>query len=515
MQSLVSEKENYSSELNEKIGDFKSILYELQALGVVSAIASWDLETQMPKRGAEYRGWALSIISKLSHEKLTSEEVGKFLNYFREESVLGKLTKIDRAIVREIGKSYDREKKIPTKLVQELSELTAKSHVIWAESKKNNEYKKFAPHLERIFSIKKEMTEYIGYKDTPYNALIDMYEPGITVSELDKIFENLKAELIPFIKKIKDSQTVINSTFINKDFSHEKQILLSKDLLTYIGYDFDRGRLDESNHPFTIGIGPDDVRVTTHIKTSNILSNIGSTIHEGGHALYELGIDPSLSKVGLGSGVSLGIHESQSRLYETVIGQSLSFWKGYFPKLKTFFPDQLENIDVESFYKAINIVQPSFIRVDSDEVTYNFHIIIRYEIEKALLENKINVEDIPTVWNEKMEKYLGVKPKTDTEGALQDVHWSWGAIGYFPTYTIGNICAAQFFNTMKNQILDVEEKISKGDLLTVKNWLCENIHRYGSIEEPSSIIQRVCNEPINAKYFVNYIKEKYTNIYKL
>lgn len=503
----------YSKELNEKLDKFKSVLSEIQALSVAGAVASWDIETQMPKLGSEYRGWVLSILTKINHEKLISEDIESSLQYLRREENNSKLNKVDKAIVRVIGREYDKDKKIPVKLIQELSELTSKSHVVWAEAKAKNDYKSFSPHLGKIFSIKKEIAEYIGYEEDPYDALVDSYEEKMTAKKLDSLFESLKADLIPVLKKIKESSVKINNAFLEKKYPSDEQIELSKDLLKYIGYEFDKGRLDTSNHPFTIGLGPNDVRVTTHIKENNIMSNIGSSIHEGGHGLYEQGVDPNLGKTCVGSGASLGIHESQSRFYETIIGQGMPFWKGYFPKLVQRFPEQLKGVTLEDFYRAINIVTPSFIRVESDEVTYNLHIVVRYEMERALLSGEINSDDIPALWSEKMDKYLGIKPATDTEGCLQDVHWSWGAIGYFPTYTIGNLCAAQFYNTLKKQQPNLEDEIASGNLKLVRSWLGENIHNCGMLETPQEIIRRVNGEDLNSKYFVEYINQKYKDIY--
>ncbi|MBI3309051.1 MAG: carboxypeptidase M32 [Candidatus Melainabacteria bacterium] len=497
------------------IKELKNLVDEMQAVICAEKILAWDLEINMPKTASRERAWQMSILSKIVHEMLISSKMQELLNNLRKKELFELLKTKDKAMVRELGRDFDKAIKIPTDLIRELTETTAQAQVVWAEAKTKNDFKLFAPHLEKIFSLKRQMAEYLGYKDSPYDALLDEYEPGMNTKTLDELFENLKKELIPYIKKIQCSNNMPNNTFLKQSYNKEKQLQLCNLLLETLGFDLKKGILEESIHPFTMGISPNDVRLTTRTDENNLFFAIGSTIHEGGHALYEQGIDSKLFKTNLYSGSSLGIHESQSRLYETIIGQGYPFWKYYFPVLKDTFKKELSDISLEEFYNGLNCVEPSLIRVEADEVTYNLHIVIRYEIEKDLMEKKLMINDIPKAWKEKMHNYLGVTPQTDAEGALQDIHWSFGAIGYFPTYTMGNLCAAQFYNQIRKEIPDIEQKLEKGDFKELREYLKEKIHQYGLLETPEEILQRVTGEPLKTHYFINYIKEKYNKIYSL
>lgn len=495
--------------------EFNELIEEIRVIQSASQLSAWDMEINMPKAASEDRAWQMSMMSKICHEKLISKKTGDLLNELLEKSTLDTLNKTDKTHILEVKKEYDKAIKVPTKLVQELSETTAKAQLIWIEAKGKNNFSLFSPSLEKIISLKQKIADCIGYKNTSYDALLDDYEPGITASDLETLFNNLKKELIPLIQKIKESKTNLDASFIKQKYDKNKQLKICKDLLKYIGFDLERGHLAETTHPFTIGMGPNDVRLTTRTDENNLFFALGSTIHEGGHGIYEQGIGKELFKTFLYGGSSVGIHESQSRLYETIIGQGLSFWKFYFPILKNEFKDELKNISLESFYKGINKVEPSLIRVEADEVTYNIHIIIRFEIEKDLMENKIKVKDTPAIWNKKYTDYLGITPKNDSEGVLQDMHWSLGAIGYFPTYTIGNLSAAQIYNKIKKELPNIESEIEKGNFSTLKKWLRENIHKYGMLKKPKDLIREVTGEELKADYFINYIKNKYSQIYSL
>ena len=509
--SKTEKSENKSLEII--LSEFKELVEEICALNAVNELASWDQKTYMPSKGSEERGWQMMNISKISHRTFTSEKMGELLKQLEEPANFNKLNKIDQALVKEASTNYKKAKNVPLALVQEISETTSNAYNVWVDAKKNNNFNDFAPYLEKIVSLKKRYAEYIRYTGSPYNALLDDYEPGMTTEKLNEIFSKLKKELVPIIKAITESKVKINDDFLNKSFDRNKLLAFVKVILEQIGFDFSKGRMDETEHPFCISLAPNDGRITTHTYENDLLSSISAPTHETGHWLYGEGMDKDLYKTFLYDGASLGIHESQSRLQETIIGQGLPFWKHFFPILKQTFPEELKGVELEDFYKAVNIVEPSFIRIKADEVTYQMHIIIRWEIERDLFEGKIQAKDLPDIWNNKMQDYLGITPETNSQGVLQDVHWSMGAFGYFPTYTLGNLYAAQFYNTAKKEIPNLEEKFSNGDFMTLRNWLREKIHKYGKTETPSQIAKRVTGEELNPDYFIAYIKDKYSKIY--
>jgi len=341
-----------------------------------------------------------------------------------------------------------------------------------------------------------------------------MYEPGMTTKELKRIIEDLKFKLVDFVKELSEKGTKPEEDFLFKKYDVKKQKELSMKALKLMNYDFDAGRLDVAAHPFTIKINPGDVRITTRYQEKDIRDSFFSTIHEGGHALYEQGISVKYADTPLYDGASMGVHESQSRYWENILGRSQEFWKYFYPTMKENF-EQLNNIELNDFYKAINVVEKSLIRVDADEVTYNLHIMLRFEIEEALINEKIKVEDLPKIWNKKMKEYLDVVPENDSVGVLQDVHWSHGSFGYFPSYMLGNLFSAQFFNQMKKDIPNYKELVESGDLKTILNWLRKNIHKHGKKYEPNELLEKVTSEKLNPDYFMDYLKEKYTKVYNI
>jgi carboxypeptidase Taq len=385
---------------------------------------------------------------------------------------------------------------------------------VWAEARKKSNFKMFAPLLEKIIALNCEMADAIGYVGSRYNALLDLYEPGLTTTELDPLFKNLKKEIVPLLKAIQGAERP-NDKFLHKKYSKEKQMAFSRMVVEAMGFDMKAGRLDLSVHPFTMGISMDDVRLTTRAFEDNLFSCLASSMHEAGHGMYEQGANPKLVRTTLEGGSSLGIHESQSRMWENLVGRGRPFWKHFYPKLKKLFPGKLDGVKMEQFYRAINIVESSPVRVEADEVTYNLHIILRYEMEKDLIEGKLSVGDVPEVWNEKMVSYLGYTPKNDGEGCLQDVHWSHGSFGYFPTYTLGNLYSAMFYNAAKRGVRGLEGQIEKGKMGGLKRWLNRNIHEVSRMETPDEIVRRATGSPLTAEPFVKYLWDKYSEIYAL
>lgn len=479
------------------------------------ALMSWDVQTHIPKGAVEERSAAIGALSTELFKLSTSEELEQLLKELSEEENYKQLSLPLQRSVEEDKKQLERFRKIPPEKFGAYRSLTAKAQSVWQEAKAKNDFAMFQPYFEQIMTYLKEFVEYFGYEGHRYNALLDQYEPGMTVEQLDPLFQQLKEKTIPLLEKIKASTNGPKDEMLYQTYAVDKQREISIKILKDMGYDFDRGRLDLSAHPFTIELNGDDVRVTTRFEENSLTSALFSSIHEGGHGLYEQNIDKSLRSTVLAHGVSMGIHESQSRFWENFIGRSKAFWDYFGPTVKEVFPENLKDATIEEIYRGVNKVQPSLIRVEADELTYNLHIILRYELEKDLIDGKIEVKDLPRIWNEKMAQYLGVVPSQDGEGVLQDVHWADGLFGYFPSYSLGNIYAAQFTHTMKKALPQYEEYIRTGNFKPILQWLKENIHCHGGVYLPIDLVKRVTGEPLNIQYYVDYLTEKYTEIYDL
>jgi carboxypeptidase Taq len=491
------------------------ILEKLELLSNYSyttSIIHWDLETGAPKEGIRRASKVLGFYSGEMYKILTDEKFVKNIELLL--TTLDELSEINKKIIIETKKDIDKIKKIPLEKYKEYNELLSKAQPIWAEARQKNDFKKFQPYLEKIVDYNREYTEYKGYEVHPYDALLDDYEPGMTVKSLDIFFENLKEKLVPLILKIKDKKDFISDKIVREDYNIEKQKEFSIFAAKYLGFNFDRGMLKESAHPFSMGLNKYDVRMTTRYSINDMQSSLFGTLHESGHSIYEQNIGDDIWETILGTGNSMGIHESQSRLYENLIGRSKEFWEPIYPKLQETFPEVLKDITLEEFHKAINKVEPSLIRVEADELTYSLHIMLRYEIEKELIEGKINVADLPQIWNDRMEKYLGITPPTDADGVLQDVHWSAGLFGYFPSYALGSANASQIMNTMRRNI-DVDTILREGKLEEIKNYLEENIHKYGRLKDPKELMIISTNEESNSKYYVEYLLNKYSKLYEI
>lgn len=489
----------------------KRIRYYNDAL----AVLYWDLRTGAPKKGVAQRAEVIGMLSEEAFKLSTSAEMEKYLEHFSEQDQNGRLDDVMKAVVKECRREFDKYKKIPKAKYKEYVVLTSEAESVWEDAKNSNDFELFRPYLDRIVDFNLEFIELWGYKDNKYNTLLDFYEPGMTVEKLDMIFSRLRSRIVPLAEKIKESHYQPEDKILKQYFSIDKQKEFSLYILGKMGYDFQAGRLDETEHPFTTGINPGDVRITTHYYPNDFASALMSSMHEGGHALYEQNISDELKGTPLCTGTSMGIHESQSRFWENIIGRSRGFWNKYYKDLQKVFPQQLNDVTLDDFYRAINKVESSLIRVEADEVTYNLHIMIRYEIEKALINKEIKVSELPGIWNEKMKEYLGAVPPNDSKGVLQDVHWAGGGFGYFPSYTLGNIYSAQFYNTARKEIKDFDDLVEKGELIKIKEWLSEKIYKYGKLLEPAEILMKVTGEEINPEYLIDYLENKYKEIYKL
>lgn len=487
-------------------------------LHTIQNLLEWDQEIHMPPGAVEIRSQQTELLASLAHKQKTSpsyaKALGKLIDLASGEILDASLQADQKAALREWRRDYLNEKKLPASFVKTFAKTTALSMHAWAKAKENNDFASFAPYLEKIVKISRKKAELLGYKEHPYDALLDLYEPGMTTAQLTAIFDRLKNALTSLVKAIR-SKPVINEEFLKGSFSPEKQNAFSNLLLKAMGYNKETSRLDLSVHPFCMAMHPTDVRMTTRLHPDYLMSNIFSVIHEGGHGLYNLGFKIENFGSPLAESISLGFDESQSRWWETRIGRSESFWHHFFPLLQKEFPEKLASVSLQDFYKAINIVQPSMIRVEADEVTYSLHVIVRFELEKELIAGTLRVKDLPKAWNQKMHAYLGITPANDAEGCLQDIHWSMGGIGYFPTYTLGNLYAAQLFEAFEKSFPTWQERVSKGELGFIRTWLTENLHQYGKQYNAETTLIRVTGQPLTEKPFVNYLQKKYQKIYEL
>ncbi|WP_201713271.1 carboxypeptidase M32 [Rossellomorea arthrocnemi] len=503
--------------MKESVLETKDQFYEhvkkMSAYNEALGLMFWDLRTGAPKNGAEQRSEVIGMLSSELFEMSTSTEMAAYLAEL--SPVMDQLDEKTQKLIEECQKEYDRNKKIPATEYREYVVLQSKAEGIWEEAKEKADFEMFKPYLEKLVAFTKRFIDYWGFEDNKYNTLLDMYEPGVTVAVLDKVFGDLRDQIVPLVHKIAKVENKPQTDFLFDPFPKNKQKDFSLKILEQMGYDFNSGRLDETVHPFAIGLNPGDVRVTTKYDEKDWRTAVFGTIHEGGHALYEQNISKDLMGTPLCTGTSMGIHESQSLFYENFVGRDHSFWKKNYSLLKEYSTGQFDSVDLDDFYRAINESKPSLIRIEADELTYALHIIIRYEIEKGLFNDEIEVKDLPEIWNQKYEEYLGIRPSHNGEGVLQDVHWAGGSFGYFPSYALGYMYAAQFKRAMLKDIPNYDDLLEKGDLAPVREWLTTNVHQWGKMKKPLEIIREVTGEGLNAQYLADYLTEKYSKVYSL
>lgn len=498
---------------NYKEGFKKFLEYQLELKNIADAsgVLYWDLSTIMPPKGVERRSEVIGYLSQMSFKIETSEEYGNLVDALYDH--YDEMDDREKAMIKSAKKSLDFMKKIPEEEYLEYSTLVAGAETHWAEARAKNDYEAFKPILKKIVYFNKKIAGYIGYEDTPYDALLDLYEPGATVKELDSVFKELRDGLVILLSKIKESGVSIDNGILKGDYAIEPQKKYNIELAKRLGYDFERGAIAESAHPFSTNFGNNDVRITTAYSKEDPVTAMYSTIHETGHAIYEQNIPDDLTRTNIGGGVSMGIHESQSRFYENIVGRSKQFIEGEYPSLIEAF-EGLKSYSVEELYRAINKVESSLIRIDADELTYSLHIIIRYELEKMLINGEVDFDELPRLWADKYTEYLGITPESFAEGVLQDVHWAGGMIGYFPSYALGNLYGAQMlYKGILRDLPDYDELIKSGQISEITKWLADNVHKYGGTYEPKVLIEKITGETLNAKYFLQYLNEKYSKIY--
>lgn len=485
---------------------------QLNAIGFCENLVFWDAATLAPKNSVNGRAIALEETSELYYNLFINDKTKEILTAL--EKCQSDLSVLELAQYKFFKESYDRLACIPVEEYAAFANLRTKSSSAWEEAKETGNFATFEPLLQQVINFQRK---YVGYRNLgghPYDTLLADYERGLTVELADKFFNELREIIVPLLKQITAKNMTINSPFVNVAFSVEGQKKFSDLILDKLNFNKDSGIIAESVHPFTMNITRDDVRITTAYQEDAPLSSIYSTIHECGHGLYEQNIGQDLGFSKLATGTSMGIHESQSRIYENNVGRSQAFWQTYFDLLKDIFPEQLKNSSASECHKASNDVRPSLVRIEADELTYSLHIMVRYELEKAIFEGKLEAKDLPQAWNDKYQEYLGIRPKNDLEGVLQDVHWSEGLFGYFPSYALGSAYACQFEAAM-NKTFNFTEAIEKDDLSQINVWLKENIHKYGSSKTPAEIIQGATGQAFNPKYFTDYLVNKYSKLYDL
>ncbi|GLC86956.1 carboxypeptidase M32 [Lysinibacillus piscis] len=496
------------------VQQFTDYVKKMQHYSEALNVIYWDMRTGAPKKGLEQRAEVVGTLSASLFDMQTSDELGQLLTSL--ETQKADLDYVTTRLVEEVRKQYDQNKKIPAQDYKEYVILQSKAETAWEEAKATNNFALFLPYLEQLISWQKKFIGYWGMKNgSPYNTLLDLFEPDMTTDVLDRVFGELRETIVTLVQKIGASPKQPDTSMLLKHFPREAQRALSLEILAQLGYDFEAGRLDESVHPFMVGLNHGDARITTKYDEHDFRSAIFGTIHECGHAMYEQNIDAKLAGLPLAAGTSMGIHESQSLFYENFVGRNEKFWAHNYERLQQYSPAQFGDVALDDFLRAINMVEPSFIRIEADELTYALHIMIRYEIERDLFNGDLQPKDLPQVWNDKYEEYLGIRPETDAKGVLQDMHWSGGMFGYFPSYALGLMYAAQWKHAMDKDIPNFDELLAKGNLLPIRQWLTEKVHQYGALKKPFELLQEGTGEGLNATYLANYLQEKYTKLYQL
>ncbi len=493
--------------------ELKSVLGEVTDLQRVAGLLEWDQETQLPPGGVAARARESALISRLAHERFVSDQVRSLLERAEAETQALPEDGDDRSLVRVTRRDFDDATKLPSALVAEMARAQAESQPVWVEARRTSDWALYAPRMEVTVDLARRVAEAFGYDDRPMDALISQQEPGLRAADVDRIFAELRSTIVPLVREIgtrPQPPDLLDRPFEPAD----RQIEFGLELVRDLGYSTERGRLDLSAHPFTIGLGRGDVRITTRVERG--LTSLFSTIHEAGHGMYEQGVAPEIDQGPLSGGATAGVHESQSRLWENQVGRSRSFAGWILPRLQETFGESAQGIDAEGFYRSVNIVRPSYIRVDADEVTYNLHIMLRTELEGELLDGRLRVADIPEAWNQKLGDYLGLAPPpTTAEGCLQDIHWTFPVLGSFVGYTLGNVIGPQLLATAEHAIGDLGDLVARGEFATLLGWLQENVYRHGRKFTPNELLTRVTGEPINAAYWTRYIRDKYGALYGL
>ncbi len=500
--------------MEEKLQELKQTMSTLSDLGHALAVMGWDQETYMPPGGLETRGNALATISKMAQEIGTDEKVGKLIEALEPWAADQDPDSDEARMIAVARRNYDQAVKVPPEMVAEQAILSSQANAAWREARQKSDYSIFEPFMEKIIDYSQRFAELFKPYDHPYDVLLDLFEPKMKTEDVKKIFADIRPKQVKLIEAVANADQVDDSV-LHKFYPKQAQLAMGEEVVKALGYDFNRGRQDAVTHPFMTNLGYGDARITYRVDENFFNSYLFAIMHEAGHALYEQGIPKSLSRTSLYGAASLAIHESQSRLWENLVGRSMPFLEWYYPKLQERFPEQTKGVSLEAFYQAINKVEPSFIRVEADEATYNLHIMLRLEIEIGLLEGTITPSELPQAWNDRFEQYLGIRPKNDAEGCLQDVHWSFGLFGYFSTYALGNLVSAQLWEKINEDIPNLDDQIRTGKFDELLGWLNKKVHAHGSKFFPQDLVQRITGSTINGDAYIKYLEEKFSGIYGL
>jgi carboxypeptidase Taq len=500
--------------METQLSQLKTILNKYSDLRSTIGLLHWDLETYMPAGGSSGRAHQTATLARVAHETLTSDQVGQLLEELRPSMEQIDPDSDDARLVQVAERLYKKRVRVPADLMAEIARVTSQAHHVWVAAREQADFSIFQPYLENILNLKRQYADHFQPFDHIYDPLLDDYEPGLLTADVQAIFSKLRPRQVELLQAISE-QSQVEDSFLHQPFQENLQWKFGVEVITDYGYDWNHGRQDKSVHPFTQAIGLGDVRITTRVLEDFFPSAFFSTTHESGHGIYEQGVDPNLARTPLSNGASLALHESQSRLYENLIGRSRPFWSHYYPRLQEIFSHQLGNVSLDDFYRAINKVEPSLIRVEADEATYNLHIMLRLSLEIALIEGSLEVKDLPEAWNAGMQEYLGLTPPDDSQGVLQDVHWSQGYFGYFSTYALGNLISAQLWECMLQDIPDVEDQVQRGDFEALTSWMREKVHRHGAKFKPQELVQRITGRKIDQEPYLRYLTSKYSDIYHL
>jgi carboxypeptidase Taq len=488
---------------------------EAALLESCASVLGWDERTYMPRQGSAHRAEQMALLARLCHEMFTAPQVGELLAAVEGSPLVKDTAGEAAANVREVRRQYDRAVKLPNELVEELARVTTRAQQVWQEARAASDFPAFAPWLERVVKLERDKAQAIGYRTVAYDALLDEYEPGATTAEITRLFADLRADLAPLVAAITSTGVQAPREILEREYPVEPQKQFAEAAATAIGFDFASGRLDPTTHPFCSGVGPGDCRLTTRYNPRHLNESLFGTLHEAGHGIYEQGLPAEHFGTPCGASCSLGIHESQSRLWENFVGRSRPFWEYFLPRARKLFPDALADVSLDDFYFAANDVRPSLIRVEADEATYNLHIIIRFELEQALVSGDLPPHDMPAAWDDKYHQALGVRPPNAAKGCLQDIHWSMGGLGYFPTYTLGNLYAAQFMEQVRQDLPGLDDDFRKGEFGRLKGWLNEKVHRAGRRWPAAELCRRITGRPLGHRPLLDYLRGKYAPLYRL
>ena len=507
--------EGASDTVKNKLEQLKAVLAEVTDLSRAAALLEWDQETYMPPGGVEGRSDQISTLLRLSHVKFTADDVGGLLSELEDTTAALAFDSDEASLVRVTRRDYDDARKLAPDLISEVSRAGTTARPVWEKARRDADFKLFEPYMEKNVELNRRIADALGYAERPYDALLNRTEPGMTTVELEAMFAELKNAILPLVAGIASHADAVDDSVLYRGFDPQVQVRYALDLVTRLGYDLDRGRQDISTHPFSTSFGPGDVRITTRVSRDFFNECLFGSIHESGHAMYNQGIADSIDRTPLWDGASPGVHESQSRLWENLVGRSEVFWKHFFPSLRSAFPDQLGDVDDVGFYRAVNRSYPSLIRVEADEVTYNMHVLMRFELENEMLEGRLKVKDLPEAWSEKVRSYLGINVPNAREGALQDIHWSSVSFGIFPGYTIGNLIGAQLMEKARLDLPDLDAQIERGEFSALLGWLRRSVHRHGRKFTPNELLERSTGRPLTASPWISYVQKKFGALYGL